>query len=151
MSTTVASHQIVRLGAGRHRSPDEGACVMELASMLAGEPFSDHPRAVDAGLGAFLRTYNDGLDDERRQDLYALAAAVVGTRGRTFARRRRARFRQELRELGDRRPGWFDEPGIRLARLCLRAGDDGHRRVLAVVADLTSAPAGAGEPVRAPA
>jgi len=141
----------MRLSAGRHRSPSAGACVMELASMLASEPFSDRSGTVSPVLGAFLRTYNDGLDDDRRQDLYALAAAVVGTRGRAFARRRRARFRRELLELGDRRPGWFDEPGIRLARLCLRAGDDGHRRVLGVVVDLTGAAADAGEPVRAPA
>jgi hypothetical protein len=62
---------------------------MELASMLANEPFSDRPPSVSPTIGAFLRTYNDGLDDERRQDLYAVAAAVVGsTRGRGVERRR---------------------------------------------------------------
>ena len=33
------NHQTVQLKAGRHRSPEEGACVMELESMLAGERF----------------------------------------------------------------------------------------------------------------
>src|SRR4051812_14475069 len=62
---------------------------MELASMLAHEPFSDRPPSVSPTIGAFLRTYNDGLDDERRQDLYAVAAAVVGSaRGRGIERRR---------------------------------------------------------------
>jgi len=37
------THQTIRLSRGKHSSPEEGACVMELASMLAGEPFSDHP------------------------------------------------------------------------------------------------------------
>jgi hypothetical protein len=54
---------------------------MELASMLADEPFSDRPGAASPVIGAFLRTYNDGLDDERRQDLYPLAALIVGTAG----------------------------------------------------------------------
>jgi hypothetical protein len=68
---------------------------MELASMLAEEPFSDRAGTVSPVLGAFLRTYNDGLDDERRQDLYGLAAAVVGTSG---GRRERARRRTMCRK-----------------------------------------------------
>lgn len=52
---------------------------MELASMLAGEPFSDHPRSVSRPVAAFLRRYNDLLDDRRRQDLYPYAARAVGT------------------------------------------------------------------------
>jgi len=73
------SHQTVRLGKGKHHSPDQGACVMELASMLAGEPFSDHPRSVSRPIAAFLRRYNDILDDRRRQDLYPYAATAVRT------------------------------------------------------------------------
>jgi hypothetical protein len=73
------SHQTVRLGKGKHHSPDQGACVMELASMLAGEPFSDHPQSVSRPIAAFLRRYNDLLDDRRRQDLYPYAARAVGT------------------------------------------------------------------------
>ncbi len=47
--------------------------------MLAGEPFSDHPRTVSAAIGSFLRNLNDLLDDDRRQALYAYAARCVGT------------------------------------------------------------------------
>jgi hypothetical protein len=72
--------QTIRLSRGKHPSPEHGACVMELASMLAGERFSDHPKAVCPVIGAFLRVYNDALDDRRRQDLYACAARVVGSR-----------------------------------------------------------------------
>jgi hypothetical protein len=53
---------------------------MELASMLAGEPFSDHPVSVCPVIGSLLRAYNDSIDSERRQDLYACAAKVVGSR-----------------------------------------------------------------------
>lgn len=85
------SHQVVRLDRGKHSSPEHGACVMELASMLAGERFSDRPRTVCPVIGAFLRTYNDALDDERRQDLYRYAADAVGTLGDVSVERRRAR------------------------------------------------------------
>jgi len=75
---TPVTHQTVKLSKGRHDSPDEGACVMELASMLAGEPFSDHPASVCPVIGSCLRAYNDWIDDDRRQDLYRYAAKVVG-------------------------------------------------------------------------
>jgi hypothetical protein len=76
------THQTVRLGKGKHHSPAQGACVMELASMLAGEPFGDHPRSVSRPIAAFLRRYNDLIDDERRQDLYGYAAKAVATASR---------------------------------------------------------------------
>lgn len=63
---------------------------MELASMLAGEPFSDHPAAVCPVIGSFLRAYNDSIDDRRRQDLYAYAARVVGSRNSISVQRDRA-------------------------------------------------------------
>lgn len=75
------SHQTIKLSRGKHASPEHGACVMELASMLAGERFSDHPRSVSRPLASFLRGYNDLLDEKRRQDLYAYAARTVGTAG----------------------------------------------------------------------
>jgi hypothetical protein len=89
---TEVSHQTVRLSQGKHRGPDHGACVMELSSMLAGEPFSDRPRCVDPVIAGFLRTYNDGIDDNRRQDLYPLASEVVGTRAVAGIQAERARM-----------------------------------------------------------
>jgi hypothetical protein len=65
---------------------------MELASMLAGDAFNDHPRSVCPVIGAFLRTYNDSIDDERRQALYAYAAKVVGSRGPEELTRARAKL-----------------------------------------------------------
>jgi hypothetical protein len=84
------THQTIKLGKGKHASPDDGACVMELASMLAGEPFSDHPAAVCPVVGSFLRAYNDSIDDERRQDLYAYASQVVGSRSAISVQRARS-------------------------------------------------------------
>jgi hypothetical protein len=54
---------------------------MELASMLAGEAFTDHPRSVSRPIASFLRGYNDLVDDRRREDLYVYAARAVGTAG----------------------------------------------------------------------
>ena len=77
---TAPTYQTIKLSRGKHHSPDEGACVMELASMLAGEEFSDHPMSVCPVIGALLRAHNDSIDDDRRQDLYAYVSRVVGSR-----------------------------------------------------------------------
>jgi hypothetical protein len=84
------SHQTVRLGAGRHPRSGQVVCVMELASMLAGERFGDRPVSVCPVLGAILRAYNDNVDDRRRQDLYRFAADAVDTRRDHRVQRRRA-------------------------------------------------------------
>lgn len=74
--------------------------------MLAEEPFSDRSGTVSPVIGAFLRTYNDGLDDERRQDLYPIAALVVGTAGgRRLEDERAARCLRFARSLGATPPG----------------------------------------------
>src|SRR5437764_8209329 len=101
----MASHQTVRLSAGRHRSASAGACVMELASMLAHEPFSDRPESASPVIAALLRTYNDGLSDERRQDLYPLASLIVGTaRSRRVEQERASRCLQFALALDFRLP-----------------------------------------------
>jgi hypothetical protein len=77
---SLVSYQTITLSKGKHDSPEDGACAMELAAMLAGEPFSDHPLSVCPVIGSFMRAYNDRIDDRRRQDLFAYAAKVVGSR-----------------------------------------------------------------------
>lgn len=109
------THQTIKLSRGKHRSPAHGACVMELASMLAGESFSDHPAAVCPVIGSFLRAYNDSIDDDRRQDLYPYAAKVVGSRSKKEVQRMRsARLTAWASESSESR--W-----IRLLPLWLRA------------------------------
>ena len=138
----MATHQTVRLSRGRHKSAQEGACVMELASMLAGEKFSDHPRSVSRVIGAFLRTYNDGVTDELRQDLYAYAARIVGTDASLLTERRRSRrCGSWLRNLGER----VRAPGAHRATIAAswaanmaRSDPSGayHLRALALVDEL---------------
>jgi hypothetical protein len=112
-----ASHQTIELSAGRHRGPEDGACVMELASMLADEPFSDQPPSVSAVIAAFLRSYNDHVDDERRQDLYRYAARVAGTRPDADAERRRSKMCLAWARTCRRRP----ELRVRILHFLLRS------------------------------
>ena len=81
--------QTVRLGAGSHASPAQGACVMELASMLAGARFSDRPRTVCPVIAGFLRSYNDRLPERELDQLYALAPLVLGSASTRSVRRHR--------------------------------------------------------------
>lgn len=62
-----ASHQTARLSAGKHRSPQDGVCVMELASMLAGGPFT---AAVSPMIAAFLRAPEPGNGPAPIEDVY---------------------------------------------------------------------------------
>jgi hypothetical protein len=80
----------VRLEPGSHRSPSDGVCIVELASVLAGETFSDRPRCVCRVIGAFLRSWNDRAGYADRQRLLPYASRVVGTGGyRRISRMRR--------------------------------------------------------------
>jgi hypothetical protein len=161
------THQTIKLGKGKHASADEGACVMELASMLAGEPFSDHPASVCPVIGSFLRAYNDSVDDRRRQDLYVYAARVVGTRAGIAVQRDRAdrlsawavemqRRRwtrmlppSRLRIAGLRRHPSTHALGTSAVRAISRHTDETHREVLEVL-EMLIAVGTPPQPVRAP-
>lgn len=149
-----ANHQTIRLSKGKHASPGEGACVMELASMLAGEPFSDRPTSVCPVVAGFLRAYNDRIDDERRQDLYGYAAEVVGSRAGADVERERERrclvWAEEMRRQRPRPLRWvtrttpasvdrrlgLDAAGTYAARSIRRHGDRTHASALALVDEL---------------
>jgi len=80
----------VRLASGSHSSPREGVCVVELASVIAEEEFSDRPSCVCPVIGAFLRGWNDRAPHAERQRLGPYAARIVGSRGsRRVTRERR--------------------------------------------------------------
>jgi hypothetical protein len=122
---------------------------MELASMLADEPFSDRPGNASAVIGAFLRTYNDGLDDERRQDLYPLASLIVGTASsRSVEKERASRCLEFARDLGVGPPAGRGAIGIATpeasgswaALAGLRTGPSAevHIRTLAFVRELAA-------------
>jgi hypothetical protein len=147
---TVISHQTVRLERGSHSSPEDGVCVIELSSMLAGEPLSDRPASVCPVLAQLLRTYNDGVDDERRQALYSCAALVVGSRADEDVERRRAeRLREAILGGCQRRTGLKRvllgptmpkaaprDCATYAARALLAESDRGLPRLLALVTEL---------------
>ncbi len=54
---------------------------MELASALAGEPWSDHAACVHPVLAAIARAVNDGTGEAGRARLAVLVPAMIGTRG----------------------------------------------------------------------
>jgi hypothetical protein len=120
---------------------------MELASMLADEPFSDRPHSSSPVIGAFLRTYNDGVDDERRQDLYPLAALIVGTAGGRRVEAERASCCLEFaRRIGGAVPGGRagmgmatpEAAGTCAALAALRAGPEAHAQALAFARELAA-------------
>jgi hypothetical protein len=120
---------------------------MELASMLAGERFSDHPRSVCPVLAMVLRAYNDGIDDERRQDLYTYASIVVGSRDRR-ARRSRAALFAEFFGCQQRWPygRGLRSLGVAALNFARAADDDAHQRFLKLLDEMTSREADALTP-----
>ena len=76
------------LGRGKHRSARRGACLMEYASLLAGEPWSDSPACTHPALAALARAVNDCTTDAGRQQLVELAPLLAGTPGPAAVRRR---------------------------------------------------------------
>jgi hypothetical protein len=146
-----------RLEPGPHASPAEGVCVVELASVLAGEEFSDRPDCVCEVIAAYLRSWNDRASYVDRQRLRPYATRVIGSaRDHATTRRRReicmlwaetgdleaGRGRRFLTRLGARaRVAWLLGAGSALrlnegageyaARVCFaRYGSDAAFRLL---------------------
>jgi hypothetical protein len=66
---------------GKHRSPRKGACFMELASLLAGERWSDAPLCTHPLLAVLARNVNDYTTDSGRPRLAELIPSVIGLTG----------------------------------------------------------------------
>jgi hypothetical protein len=66
------------LSRGKHRNPRKGACFMEFASYLAGEPWSDHPDCTHPLLAGVARDVNDCTSDAGRSRLAPLIPSVIG-------------------------------------------------------------------------
>src|SRR5262245_64601994 len=64
---------------------------MEAVAYVAGEPWSDSPQCACPVISAFLRTWNDGLNDaDRNRLLKPLIPRLVGTRGSKAVEERRS-------------------------------------------------------------
>ena len=81
MKSSTLPDGIPVLSRGRHRTPRRGACFMELASLLAGERWSDHPSCTHPLLAQLARQINDHTSDAGRQQLLPLIPSVVGRHG----------------------------------------------------------------------
>ncbi|MGN6780620.1 MAG: hypothetical protein ACTHJH_03890 [Marmoricola sp.] len=79
LPATAVPDLVPALSPGRHRRPERGACFMEMASWLAGEPWSDHPGCTHPVLAELARRINDTVDDTHRHELVPLIPDVIGT------------------------------------------------------------------------
>ncbi|MGH3843850.1 MAG: hypothetical protein ACRDS0_20750, partial [Pseudonocardiaceae bacterium] len=128
--------QLPVLSRGAHRRPEDGACVMEYVSVLAGSRFSDHPGCTHPGLAKLARLVNDHIEDDEVRSRLALlapdlaetghrdaritptvegcclrAAAVAGQTGQTLQRLARVGGRLERVERRPGRAAWLSMGG----------------------------------------
>ncbi|MFF7892699.1 hypothetical protein ACFZDI_12540 [Streptomyces sp. NPDC007907] len=70
-----------------HLHPDDGACLMEAAALLASGRFTDSPAGTHPALAALARVVNDGVGDDARRALWPLAADLADAHppGRDYA------------------------------------------------------------------
>ncbi len=73
---------------GGHNRRADGVCVMEAVAWAAGREHSDHPPCVCPSLGSTLRSFNDFMSDNERQDLKKYIYPVLGTAGDGFEAKR---------------------------------------------------------------
>lgn len=62
---------------GQHLTFDDGACLMELVSVAAGERWSDHPACTHPLLAHVARRVNDATSDRQRSDLAHFVPALT--------------------------------------------------------------------------
>jgi hypothetical protein len=88
-----APEGLPELRAGAHLTPEDGACLMEYVSVLAGTAFNDHPRCTDPTLATVARLVNDTSTDAGRPLLAAFAPLLAETGSTRDARRTAAVIR----------------------------------------------------------
>lgn len=82
--SVVVSAGLPVLSAGAHLAPEDGLCLMEFVSVLAGERFTDSPRCTEPTLAFLARLVNDMVTDADRS-LLAPVAADLSRLGRVDA------------------------------------------------------------------
>jgi hypothetical protein len=70
----------IKLLAGSHRNPQNGSCVMEVVSYIAGEEYSDHPECACPLITTFAIAVNDRMDDAARQRLLPFVLRIAGSK-----------------------------------------------------------------------
>ena len=79
MGLTDEQIEALHLDSGGHNSPTDGHCLLEVCSMMSGEPFGDSPYCVDPVLAAFGHSWNDRLAEEDRQGLKKYIRPLLDT------------------------------------------------------------------------
>ena len=84
MTSLLEVPQGLILKSGSHKSFDDGCCVMEAVSYIAGEPWSHRPACACPVITSFLVSWNDNLpnDESRTRLLTPIIPLVVGTRNK---------------------------------------------------------------------
>jgi hypothetical protein len=81
----------ITLQKGSHsRRGRNSVCAMEAVAWLAREPHTDSPKCASEVIGAFMRSWNDALDDDTRQQLKPYLPRLVGTAASREVEERRA-------------------------------------------------------------
>jgi hypothetical protein len=87
----MAQIEALALSSGSHEDFEHGACVMEAVAWVSGEPWSDEPQCASPVISAFMRYWNDSLDDVTRNRLLKpLVPLLVGTRSTPDVEERRS-------------------------------------------------------------
>ena len=68
------------LKSGSHKDLDAGACIMELVSYIANEPWSDHPKCACPILTQYAIRMNDKFNDEHRQLLKPIIPLLLNSK-----------------------------------------------------------------------
>ena len=126
------------LQSGGHLVPEDGACLMEYVSVLAGCTFSDHPPCTDPTVAAVARLVNDACTDAGRQELATFAPELAAHAVRA-ARRRRPPSSAPRCDAADRATGGTAVPRRhvrRAERRCERVAGTGPLAAVARRLDL---------------
>lgn len=100
------------LSSGSHASIEQGACIMELVSWVAGEAWSDTPECACPVLCAFMQSWNDSLPDAERDALLRpLIPRLVGTRATPEIEERRAMMAADWL-IREHTPAWLRLAGL---------------------------------------
>jgi len=91
-SLKITDMKDTKLFKGIYTNNAQGANVMELASYMAKEPWSNQPQCVCRVLAVYAARLNDGFDDEARQKLKSLIPLLINTRADSKIESKRSRF-----------------------------------------------------------
>ena len=67
------------LSAGKHKSPADGMCVMEMAAFLAGDKWTDSPACASPVVTTFCQVINDKMSQAFRDKLQGYVPRLIGT------------------------------------------------------------------------